>query len=455
MDLKDTSHLEERAAALLDAAKAAGADAADAVAVRGVSLGVEVREGVLEESERSEGDSLSLRVFIGKKQAVVSTNETATEGFAELAARAVAIARAAPEDPYAGLAEPTLLASAASRSGGEQTLDILDDHVPDADDLQKRALAAEARALAANGVSKSGGASASWGLGGMVLVTSDGFSGAYLRSSHSTAMTAIAGEGTRMERDYAGHSTTHFSDLESPEEIGEKAAERAVKRVNPRKMETTTAPVVFDRRAASTVLGHLTSAINGAGIARGSSFLKDKLGTRIFAKGIEITDDPLRPRGSASRPFDGEGVAATPLSLIDDGVLTTWLLDSASARQLDLKSNGRAGRSSGSAPSPSSTNVTLHPGSQSPEEIMKALGTGLLVTGFIGRGVNLVTGDYSRGVAGFWFENGEIAYPVSEITIAGHLGDMFAALTPANDLEFRGAVNAPTIHVGEMTIAGQ
>lgn len=455
MDLTDTKPLEDRAQALLEAAMKAGANEADALAVRGVSLGVEVRDGTLEESERSEGDSLSLRVLIGKKSAIVSTNETAMDGFPALAEQAVAIAQAAPENPFTSLADSQLLASHASRHGGAQALDLVDDQQPDADTLRAAAEEIEKHGMAIDGVTKSGGASASWGLSGVVLATSAGFSGAYMRSRHGRSMTAIAGSGTEMERDYAFHSVLHHTDLETPEEIGKEAAERTVKRMNPRKIKTMRAPVIIDKRVSSSLLGHLTGAINGSAIARKASFLMEKMGERVFPETIEITDDPLRHRGLGSRPFDAEGVAASPLPIVNKGALTTWLLDTSTAQQLDLRSNGRASRSSGSAPSPSSTNVTLAKGTETPEAMMKRLGSGLLITGFIGRGVNMVTGDYSRGASGFWFENGEIAYPVSEITVAGNLLDMFASLEPANDLEFRGTSNAPSVFVGEMTIAGE
>jgi PmbA protein len=447
-DLLDQSALSDLAERLVAAARAAGADSADAVAVRSVSLAVEVREGDVEESERAEGDDVGLRVFIGRRQAVVSTNDIAAN-VGELAQRAVAMAKVAPEDAYAGLADPAQLAR------DHPDLDLLDPQLPSVAALEARAKDAEAAGLAVRGVSKSGGASASAGIGGMVLVTSHGFHGAYLSSRQSLSMTAIAGEGTAMERDYDFSSTLHGADLDSPDRIGHTAGERAVQRLNPRKVSTMKVPVVFDRRVAGSLVGHLASAANGSAVARKTSFLRDKLGERLFKNGIRIVDDPLRKRGLRSRPFDAEGVAAKPLAVIDDGVLTSWFLDSATARELKLATTGHAHRGVSSAPSPGPTNLHLAPGSQTPDELMADIAEGFYVTDLIGMGVNGVTGDYSRGASGFWIENGKLSYPVSEVTIAGHLLAMFASLTPANDLEFRYGTNAPTIRVEGLTVAGR
>jgi PmbA protein len=446
--LFDQTVLLEHAERLVKAARAAGADAADAVAVRGLSLSIEVRDGAVEESESAEGDDIGLRVLVGKRQAMVSSNDLAGDP-AELAQRAVAMARVAPEDKFAGLADENELA----REWPD--LDLIDRALPRIADLEKLAREAEAAALAYEGVSKSGGASASAGIGGMVLVTSNGFRGAYLGSSHGISMTAIAGEGTGMERDYDYSYVRHAADLESPERIGLLAAERAVQRINPRKVSTRKVPVVFEPRVASSLVGHLASAANGASIARKTSFLKDKLGQKIFSDGIRIVDDPLRKRGLRSHPFDGEGVAGKSIALIDDGVLQTWLLDCATARELGFTTNGRASRGVSSAPSPSSTNLHMEAGKLSPDELIADIQDGFYVTDLIGMGANMVTGDYSRGASGFWIENGKITYPVSEVTIAGHLTEMFKNITPANDLEFRYSTNAPTLRVEGLTVAGQ
>jgi PmbA protein len=418
------------------------------VAVRSLSLSVEVRDGAVEESQSSEGNDLGLRVLIGKRQAVVSSNELNGDA-AALAARAVAMARVAPDDKFAWLAAENELAREFP------DLDLIDRALPSVGDLEKLARAAEEAALSVSGVSKSGGASASAGIGGMVLVTSHGFRGAYLGSSHGLSVTAIAGEGTGMERDYDYSYVRHAADLDSPQAIGRTAGERAVERLKPRKVSTRKVPVVFDPRVASSLVSHLAGAVNGASIARNVSFLKDKMGQRIFADGIRIVDDPLRKRGLRSHPFDGEGVSGKPLTLIEDGVLQTWILDCATARELGLQTNGRASRGVSSAPSPSTSNLHMEAGRVGPSDLIADIKDGFYVTDLIGSGANLVTGDYSRGASGFWIENGERTYAVSEVTIAGSLVDMFRNLTPADDLEFRYSTNAPTLRVEGITVAGQ
>jgi PmbA protein len=446
--LLDQSALTDLAERLVAAAKRAGADAADAIAVRGVSLSVDVRDGAVEESQRAEGDDIGLRVLVGNRQAVVSTNDIKADGLESLAERAIAMARAAPEDRFAGLADQGLLAR------DFPALDLLDPDMASVDVLEKRAQEAEAAAMAVKGVTKSGGASASTGVGGMVLVTSHGFRGATLSSSHSVTMSAIAGDGTRMETDYDYSSTLHAADLESAEKIGRTAGERAVQRLKPRKVTTRRVPVVFDQRISGSLVGHLVSAANGGAIARKTSFLRAMRGEQIFAKGIDIIDDPLRKRGLRSRPFDAEGVAPRLQKIVDDGVLQTWLLDCATARELNLQTTGHAQRGVSSTPSPGPSNLHLTAGTKSPRQLIGEIDDGFFVTSLIGMGVNLVTGDYSRGASGFWIENGEVTYPVSEVTIAGQLLEMFKSLTPANDLVFRYGTNAPTLRVEGLTVAG-
>ncbi len=447
--LLDQSALTNLAESLVNAARKAGADTADAVAVRSVSISVEVRDGAVEESERSESDDLGLRVFVGRKQAVVSTNDIAGTSAAALAERAVAMARVAPDDPYAGLADAERLAHQFP------DLDLVDPDIPAVAHLEKLAREAEQAGLAVKGVTKSGGASASAGIGGMVLVTSHGFSGAYLGSRHGLSMMAIAGEGTGMERDYEFSSKTHAADLDSPEHVGTVAGERTVKRVNPRKVSTRKVPVIFDPRVANSLVGHLASAANGASVARKTSFLREKMGERIFAPDIRIVDDPLIVRGQRSHPFDGEGVSGQRLAIVEDGVLKSWFLDSATGRELGLATTGHAQRGVSSPPAPGPSNLHLEAGSLTPEQLIAETGEGLYVTDLIGSGVNLVTGDYSRGISGFWIENGVLTYPVSEVTIAGHLSDIFRTLTPANDLVFRYGTNSPTLRIEGLTLAGQ
>jgi PmbA protein len=359
------------------------------------------------------------------------------------------MARVAPDDKYVGLADPSLLAR------DFPDLDLLDPVVPSTSELERRACEAEAAGLAVKGVTKSGGASASTGIGGMVLVTSSGFQGSYLRSSQGISMTAIVGEGTGMERDYDYTTAPHCSDLASPESVGRTAGERTVARANPRKVETCKVPVVFDPRVAGSIVGHLVGAVNGASIARKTSFLKDRLGEQLFARNIRIIDDPLRVRGLRSQSFDAEGVKVKKLAIVDEGVLTSWLLDSATARELGLVTTGHAQRGVSSSPSPGSYNLHLEAGEPTPAELISDIKQGFYVTDLIGSGVNGVTGDYSRGASGFWIENGEITYAVSEVTIAGHLFEIFRSLVPANDLEFRYGVNAPTLRIEGLTLGGR
>jgi PmbA protein len=446
--LLDQSDLAANAERLVAAARRAGADQADALAVRAVSLSVDVRDGAVEESQRAEGDDLGLRVLVGKRQAVVSTNDLKADGFAALAERAVAMARAAPEDRFAGLADASLLAKEFP------ALDLVDPDMPAVGALEVLAREAEEAGLAVAGVTKSGGASASAGISGLVLVTSHGFSGTTIASRHGVAMTAIAGEGTGMERDYDFSSTLHASDLEPAQVVGRRAGERAIKRLNPRKVATRRLPVVFDSRVSGSLVGHLTNAANGSAIARKTSFLRDKLGAQIFPAGITIIDDPLRPRGLRSRPFDAEGVAGQRLALVQNGVLASWILDSATARELNMKTTGHAQRGVSSTPSPGPSNLHLAAGAKTPDELIGDIEEGLYVTDMIGMGVNLVSGDYSRGASGFWIDKGQCTYPVSEVTIAGHLLEMFASLEPANDLKFRYGTNAPSLRVEGLTVAG-
>lgn len=441
----DQTELEKRAHTLVEAARRAGADASDAVASTGVSLSVSVRDGKVEETDRSEGNGLVLRVFVGKGTASVSAN--VLDNPDALAERAVAMARVAPEEPFAGLADPERLLKEFPE------LELLDPTEVSAGYLSEQALAAEAAGMEVAGVSKSGGAGASWSLGGATLVTSHGFVGSYLSSRHGLSMTAVAGEGTEMERDYDFDYRVFLSDMAAAEEIGRRAAERTVRRLNPVKLSTRTANVIYESRAAKSLLGHFAGAVNGSAIARKTSFLKDRMGEQIFAEGINIVDDPHKPRGAATRPFDGEGTGSERLAMIDKGVLQHWFLDGATGRELRLEPNGRAHRS-GAGTSPGATNLTLMPGEKTPEELMQEMGEGLLITDLIGHGVNGITGDYSRGAAGFWFENGVPVQPVSEITIAGNLNDMFARLVPASDLDARYSTAAPSIAIEGMTLAG-
>lgn len=443
----DSAELLSRASQLIDLAKAAGADQADAVVVRSRSRSVSVRLGKVEGTEASESDDFSLRVFVGRQVASVSANP----GFdmKVLAERAVAMARVSPEDPFACLADEADLA----RSYPD--LELYDPTDVPTDALREAALEMEQAALDVEGVTNSSGAGASSGMGGLVLVTSHGFSGSYMASRFGRSVSVIAGEGTKMERDYDFDSRLYAADLDDPKLIGLRAGERVVKRVNPRQVDTgSNVTVVFDPRIARGFVGHVAGAINGASVARKTSFLRDKMGQQVLKAGLSITDDPLIVRGSSSRPFDGEGVSGERMVMIEDGVLNHWFLSTSTARELGLATNGRGVRG-GTAVSPASTNLALEPGDISPEDLIKSIGNGFYITELIGQGVNMITGEYSRGATGFWIENGELAYPVSEVTIASNLKDMFMRLTPANDIDRKFGVASPTIAIEGMTLAGR
>lgn len=444
-DTLDAAKLTDRVTALVEAARRAGADAADAVAVRGRSTGISVRLGKVEATEASESEDVSLRVFVGKR--VASVSATAASDPKALAERAVAMAKVSPEDPYQGLADATLLVKTP------RDLDLFDPTEVSAEQLKHDAMASEEAALAVKGVTNSGGSGASAGLGGLVLATSSGFVGQYVASRFSRSASVIAGEGTGMERDYDYSSRQHFADLDDPEAIGRSAGERTVRRLGARKAATGPVDVIFDPRVARGIAGHLAGAINGASVARKTSFLRDMMGKQVAASAITVTDEPLRRRGQASRPFDGEGVEGEKLLMVDKGVLNHWFLSTSAARELGLVTNGRGSRS-GSSVSPSSTNLAIEPGEKTAEELIASLKSGFYVTEVFGQGVNMITGEYSRGASGFWIENGALAYPVSEVTIASNLKTMFLNMVPANDLDRNFGTAAPTLLIEGMTLAG-
>ena len=438
----------ESAQSLVERARAAGADAADAVYVGSESQSVQVRLGELEHVDRSEGEEIGLRVFVGSQSASVATSDFSDEALRALVERAVAMAREAPEDPYAGLAPFELLAHGPFPdidAEGHAELDPLA--------LRQRALAAEEAALAVPGVTNSSGGSAGTSASTMALATSTGFSGAYRATGHSNSASVIAGEGASMQRDSAWHGARHLKDVDAPEVTGKLAGERATARLNPKKPKPGRYPILFDPRVAGSLLGHFIGAITGSSVARKSSFLQEKLGQQVFAKGVQIIDDPLRPRGLRSRLFDGEGLLVTVMSLVEDGVLKSWIADSAAARQLGIQPTGHAVRGASGPPGAGPSNLYIAAGSRSREELLAAYPEAVLITELIGQGVNGVTGDYSRGAAGFMVRGGEIAEPVAEITIASNLLDMFASLEPGSDLEFRRGVDSPTLLVPAMTVA--
>ncbi|WP_299618539.1 TldD/PmbA family protein [uncultured Tateyamaria sp.] len=448
MTPSDLSTLTQR---LIAAARNAGADASDAMAVQGTSVSVDVRAGALEHAERSEGIDLGLRVFVGQKQANVSSSDTSDRTVEEMATRAVAMAREAPDDPHAGLADPDQLIT----DWDIDALELYDPTPePSAETLQDDAMAAEAAAQGVNGVSQVQQSTGAYGSRQVWLATSTGFSGGYTRTDRAISCVAISGTGTGMERDYSGDSRIFQSDLRPAAELGREAGERAVARVGARKPPTGQYPVIFDERVSSTLIGHLLAAANGSAVARGASWLRDLLGEAVLPDGLNLVEDPHRPRTGGSRPFDGEGLATERRNIVENGVLTGWTLDLASGRKLGMASTGNAARGTSGPPSPSNWNVALDQGTASQADLIRDMGTGLLVTSMIGSTINPNTGDYSRGAAGIWVENGELTYPVNECTIAGSLPEILRRIVPANDARTHLSRVVPSLLVPGMTLAG-
>lgn len=444
-----TSSLSDLTSALLDAARKAGADSADALAVQGTSLSIEIRKGALEQAERSEGVEIGLRVLMGRRQACVSASDTSAATIQALAERAVAMAQEAPEDPNAGLADPDQLAQGWDLAA----LDLADPgDEPSAAQLEAQARAVEAAALQ-DGITQVE-AAAGYGRRALHLAASNGFSGGYGRTTASLSAVAFTGQGTEMQRDYAGESRVYAADLPGAEGIGHLAAERTLQRVGSVKPRTGTYPVVYDERVAASLIGHLLSAINGTSIARGSSWARDLLGKQVLPAGLSLVEDPHRPRMSSSRPFDGEGLATRRRDIVADGVLTGWVLDLATGRKLGMPSTANAMRGTSAPPSPSTSNIDLTQGSATRDDLLKQMGTGLLVTSMIGSTISATTGDYSRGASGFWVENGQLAYPVHECTIAGNLKDMLLRIIPANDARAHLSTRVPSLLIDGMTLAG-
>lgn len=443
--------LETLAHALLDAARKAGADAADALVAEGTSVSIDVRGGVLEQAERSEAVELGVRVLIGTRQACVSASDTRAETLRAVAERAVAMAREAPEDATVGLADPDQLATGWDIAA----LEMADPQgEPDPAALEEDARRAEAAALAVKGVAQVQGAGAGYGRNRIHLAATNGFSGGYARTSRATHCVAITGEGTGMERDGFGDGRVWQADLMSPEEIGRIAGARAVERAGARRPKTGAYPVLYDERVAASLIGHLLGAVNGNAIARGASWLRDARGEAVLPDGLSLIEDPLRPRAGSTRPFDAEGLASARRAIVDRGVLTGWTLDLGTARKLGLQSTASASRGTSSPPSPGTSNVALTQGDKTRADLLREMGTGLLITSMMGSSVNPTTGDYSRGASGFWVENGEIAYPVNECTIAGNLRDMLRRIVPANDARLHLSTVVPSLLVEGLTLAG-
>ena len=445
-----TASLSDLTARLLDAARKAGAEAADALAVSGASTSIDLRQGRLETAERSEATEVGLRVLIGGRQACVSASDLSERTFAALAERAVAMAREAPADPYAGLADTAEIAKGWDLAALEMA-DGSDE--PSPAQLEQDCRELESAALAAKGITQVE-AGAGYSRRAMHLAATNGFSGGYARTSRSLSVVAFTGEGTAMERDWAGESRTYQADLPDAAGVGRLAAERALARAGAVKPVTGTYPVLFDERIASSLIGHLLGAVNGAAIARGASWLRDALGQQVLPSGLSVIEDPHRPRISGSRPFDGEGIPTRRRAIVQDGILTGWTLDLATARKLGMQTTGNASRGTTAPPSPSSSNIDLTQGTRTRDDLIRDMGTGLLVTSMIGSTINPTTGDYSRGASGFWVENGQIAYPVNECTIAGNLRDMLLRLIPANDARAHLSTRVPSCLIEGMTLAG-
>lgn len=445
-----TATLQDLVQSTVELALANGATAADALAMEADAFSVQVRLGTVENTTGARDKGLGLRVFHGTRSASVSTSDFSPEAVERLVKDSCALARLTEEDPFSGLPDGPGPASLPE-------LDLFDGGVAlSMDDRIDMALRAERAAMDADSrIGNSEGGSFDSSTAELAYARSNGFSGTYRTTSYGLSVAPVAASAGGMQRDYWYTSARHFGDLESPEQVGREAAHRVLRRLDARKVKTCEVPVVFEPETAASLMSHLVSAVSGNSVYKGVSFLGDRLGQRIAAPGVTVVDDGLRARGLGSRPFDGEGVAVRRHVVVEDGVLRTFLLDSYSARKLSLTTTGNASRGIGGTPAPGATNFYLEPGALSPEEIIRSVDRGFYVTELIGFGVNGVTGDYSRGAAGIWIENGELAYPVEEVTVSGNLLDMFAGIEMVgNDLNFRRRVASPTVKIARMTLAG-
>lgn len=432
----------------LKKARGFGATDADIILSDATSVSVARRLGQPESIARSEEAEIGLRVFVGRQQAIVSTSDRRPQALFDMAERAVAMARAVPADPWCGIADPAQIAQSVP------ALDLYDPTTLTMEQMADLADAAEASAMAVAGVSNSDGAEASYGSDITYFAATNGFVGSYASSGFSLSVSVIAGSGTAMETDYAFDSSVYFSDLKDPAGIGREAGERAAQALNPRKGGTRMMPIVLDRRISGSISGALAAAVSGSAVAKGTTMLKDRMGQQVFSPAVTIVDDPFLPRGARSRPFDDEGLAPQKRNLVENGRLNGWLLDLGSARQLGLQSTGNASRGASSPPSPRAANLYMQNGAHTLDSLIADIDEGFYVTQFLGSGGSILTGDYSRGAKGFWIEKGRIAFPVSEMTIAGNLRDMFMAATPANDLEIKYGNDAPSLRIDGMTVAG-
>jgi PmbA protein len=441
------------AQSLLAHAKKHGATHAEALYAGGRGTSVSYLNGKMDSFSVADEAALGLRVLVGRRQAVAVSGDLSPQALERLAERVCAMAKAAPEDPYVVTADPGQFATNPADLAAR--LDLADSTIAEAAELKIWAAELEAATLSAKGITKSDGAGASYGRHTVLLLTSSGFEGGYDKTGYGMSVSALAGDGAAMVKDDSYTSARHKADLRPIAHVAAECAARATAKVGARPMALGAVPVVFDRRVAASLVGHFAGAINGENVARGTSFLRDKMGQPVFAPTIRITDDPHRARGLASRPFDGEGLPTAPLDLVSGGILNSWMLDLTTAKRLGLRSTGHAARGTGSLPGPAPTNLLLHGGDHTPQQLIGGISKGLFITALIGHGVNGITGDYSRGAEGFLIENGQLTTPVHEVTVAGNLLDMFATLTPANDIVFDRATVAPTLRVDGMTVAGR
>lgn len=434
---------------IIDKTIKAGATDCDVVLAKGSSRSISFRLGKVEDIEESNGSTFGIRALIGGKQAFISSSDSDKDNIEKLIHRLIQMTKLAPEDETACLGDPTLYET------NFENLDLFQENPTNTDVLIEMAKECEEAALSNKGITNSEGSGSSFSEAEFFIANSKGFSSGYKSSSNSISCSVIAGEGQLMERDYDYAVARHISDLALPSDVGNSSANKAIQRLNPRKIDSCNTSVIFDKRISDDIIGYVASAASGTAIARGTSFLKDSLCKQIFNKDINIVDDPKMLRGLGSRPFDGEGLKTNKKDIVQNGVLKTWLLNTSTAKKLNLKSTGNASRGVGSPPGISASNLFMTNGVHSYEDMIKSTKSGFYATELIGMGVNLITGDYSMGASGMWIENGEIKFPVSEITIASNLKDMFLNLTAANDLEFKSRSNAPTIRIEGMTLAGK
>ena len=434
-----SNQIEDSLNLLLDTAKKLGAENASVMGNENTSINVSARLGKLENVERNESKSIGLELIDNKRKVTLSSTNINNHALIKLVETAMSMVKAVPQDEYCGLADKNMLYN------GNLDLDLVDNYVPDNNNLLKNSIEAEDSALSIKGVTNSEGASASYSKNKFYLATSDGFFNFNEKTTYSYGISVIAGKGTKMERDYEYQSKVHYKELESPKNIGKIAANRAVSRLNSKKVKSNSVPIIFDPRVSGSLLSLFIGGISGQAIARGTSFLKDKMNKDIFKNNIQIIDDPHILRGQRSKTFDGEGIETKKNNLVENGQLKSWLLNSQSARQLNLKSTGNAGGVS---------NLYLSPSTTSSDELIKSIQNGFYVTEMMGMSFSQVTGDYSRGASGFWIEKGEKTFPVSEVTIAGNILDIYKMLTPASDLKLITGIDAPTVMIDKMIVAG-